>query len=93
MCDPARIAAIKRATGKPLINTELRVAWRRGMEAALARRPGEVVPYKVLPDVVESIKQVVVSRLQLFNTARSAAGMRQNGSSFAEPNTAWSFSL
>jgi ketose-bisphosphate aldolase len=92
--DPVRIAAIKRATGKPLtlhggsgtddqgfldaiqagitivhINTELRVAWRRGMEATLAKHPDEVVPYKLLPDVAEAIKQVVVSRLHLFNAS------------------------
>jgi fructose-bisphosphate aldolase class II len=92
--DTARIAAIKRATGKPLtlhggsgtndqgfldaieagitivhINTELRVAWRRGLESALARKPDEVVPYKLLPDVVESVKEVVYSRLRLFNTS------------------------
>ena len=92
--DAARIAAIKRATQKPLtlhggsgtddqgfldaieagitiihINTELRVAWRRGLESALAAKPDEVVPYKLLPDVVESIRQVVYSRLQLFNTS------------------------
>ena len=96
--DPARIAAIKKATRKPLtlhggsgtddqgflnaieagitivhINTELRVAWRRGMEASLAKRPGEVIPYKVLPDVVESIKQVVYERLRLYNTAHNSA--------------------
>ncbi len=96
--DPARIAAIKRATRKPLtlhggsgtddqgfldaieagitivhINTEVRVAWRRGMESALLRKPDEVVPYKLLPDVVESVKQVVQSRLQLFNTPIKAA--------------------
>jgi fructose-bisphosphate aldolase, class II len=98
--DPVRIAAIKRATGKPLtlhggsgtddqgfldaieagitivhINTELRVVWRQGMEAALAKRPDEVVPYKLLPDVVESIKQVVDSRLRLFNTSHSGVGV------------------
>jgi len=92
--DPARIAAIKRATRKPLtlhggsgtndqgfldaieagitivhINTELRVAWRRGMESALTKSPDEVVPYKLLPAVVESVRQVVYSRLQLFNTS------------------------
>jgi fructose-bisphosphate aldolase class II len=55
------------------INTELRVAWRRGLEASLAKRPDEVVPYKLLPDVVESIKQVVYSRLRLFNAAHSGA--------------------
>jgi fructose-bisphosphate aldolase class II len=99
--DPARIAAIKRATGKPLtlhggsgtddhgfldaieagitvvhINTELRVAWRRGLESALARNPDDVVPYKLLPDVVESVQQVASSRLRLFNTAMQGASAR-----------------
>ncbi len=49
------------------INTELRVAWRRGMEAAFAEMPREVVPYKLLPVTEESVKQVVTARLQLFN--------------------------
>jgi fructose-bisphosphate aldolase, class II len=49
------------------INTELRVAWRRGLEEGLARQPDEVVPYKILPAAVESVKQVVRSRLQLFH--------------------------
>jgi ketose-bisphosphate aldolase len=49
------------------INTELRVAWRRGLEEGLAKNPDEVVPYKILPSAVESVKQVVLSRLRLFN--------------------------
>lgn len=49
------------------INTELRVTWRRSLESSLASRPNEVVPYKILPPVVESVKQVVSSRLKLFN--------------------------
>ena len=49
------------------INTELRVAWRRGLEEGLAKNPDEVVPYKILPSAVESVKQVVLSRLSLFN--------------------------
>jgi fructose-bisphosphate aldolase, class II len=49
------------------INTELRVAWRRGLEAALQENPREVVPYKLLPVAEESTKQVVLSRLRLFN--------------------------
>ena len=53
------------------INTELRVAWRRGLEEGLAKKPGEVVPYKILPSAVESVKQVVLSRLKLFNIGRS----------------------
>jgi fructose-bisphosphate aldolase, class II len=50
------------------VNTELRVAWRRSLEASLTSHPKEVVPYKILPLVVESVKQVVGSRLKLFNT-------------------------
>ena len=49
------------------VNTELRVAWRRGLEHSLASRPEEVVPYKILPAVVESVREVVKSRLGLFN--------------------------
>ncbi len=49
------------------INTELRVAWRSGLEAGLAAQPDQVVPYKILPFAVESVKQVVCARLRLFN--------------------------
>ena len=48
------------------INTELRVAWRQSLEESLKRRPNEVVPYKVLPPVLDSVKEVVASRLKLF---------------------------
>ena len=49
------------------INTELRVAWRHGLEDGLAKQPDEIVPYEILPFAVESVKQVVRSRLRLFN--------------------------
>ena len=49
------------------INTELRVAWRSGLEAGLTAQPNQVVPYKILPFAVESVKQVVLARLKLFN--------------------------
>ena len=55
------------------INTELRVAWRRGLEEGLAGKPDEVVPYKILPSAVEAVKQVVRSRLQLFNRVPQAS--------------------
>jgi fructose-bisphosphate aldolase class II len=55
------------------INTELRVAWRDGLERGLAKQPAEVVPYKILPSAVDSVKQVVASRLRLFNGERHAA--------------------
>jgi fructose-bisphosphate aldolase class II len=49
------------------INTELRVAWRRGLEDGLAKHPAEVVPYKILPAAVDAVKKVTSSRLKLFN--------------------------
>ncbi|MEK7162843.1 MAG: class II fructose-bisphosphate aldolase [Patescibacteria group bacterium] len=49
------------------INTEIRLAWRRGMEKALQEKPEEITPYKLLPIVVEEIKEVVYNRLKLFN--------------------------
>jgi fructose-bisphosphate aldolase class II len=49
------------------INTEVRIAWRRGLEEGLAKQRDEIVPYKILPIAVESVKQVVRSRLRLFS--------------------------
>jgi len=49
------------------INTELRVAWRRGLEEGLTKLPSEVVPYKILPFAEELIKRVTRSRLELCN--------------------------
>lgn len=50
------------------INTEIRLAWRRGLEAALAKEPDEVAPYKILPGALEAVKKVVRARLELFNS-------------------------
>jgi fructose-bisphosphate aldolase, class II len=58
------------------INTELRVAWRRGMEQAFAQKPREIVPYKLLPVAEESIKHVVLSRLRLFNQQQRTSTAR-----------------
>ena len=53
------------------INTELRVAWRRSLEDSLARDRNQVVPYKILPPVIDAVKQVVSSRLKLFSKSGS----------------------
>jgi fructose/tagatose bisphosphate aldolase len=58
------------------INTEVRLAWRCGPDSALAKQPNEIVPHKILPQVVDSIKEVVTARLELFSgvsRARPAA--------------------
>ena len=49
------------------INTEVRLAWRRGLEDAFAKERDQVVPYKLLPAAVDAMKQVVTARLLLFN--------------------------
>ena len=49
------------------INTELRMAWREGLEKGLAERPGDVVPYRILPYAVDAVKQVALARMRLFN--------------------------
>jgi len=48
------------------INTELRLAWRRGIETALAKQPSEITPYKLLPAALEAMKDVIRARLKLF---------------------------
>lgn len=50
------------------INTEIRIAWRRGLDSALASHPNEIVPYKILPQAVDTVKKVVTARLELFNS-------------------------
>jgi ketose-bisphosphate aldolase len=55
------------------INTELRVAWRHGLEQGLSAHPDEVVPYKIYPPALAAVKQVVLANLTLFNDHRTRA--------------------
>jgi fructose-bisphosphate aldolase, class II len=70
------------------INTELRIAWRRGLEEALTNNPKEVVPYKILPSAVESVKQVVLSRLTLFNSHVDGSGTNKENSNVVSTHLA-----
>jgi hypothetical protein len=38
-----------------------------GLENVLQAHPGEVAPYKLLPEVVGAVGEVVKKRLRLFN--------------------------
>ncbi len=56
------------------INTEVRLAWRKGLEESLAKDKEQIAPYKILADEgdelgdpEEAIYRVVLSRLKLFN--------------------------
>jgi fructose-bisphosphate aldolase, class II len=55
------------------INTEVRLAWRRGLETAFTQEPDQIVPYKLLPAAVDAMKRVVSARLLLFNGRQSSA--------------------
>jgi fructose-bisphosphate aldolase class II len=48
------------------INTEVRLAWRQGLDAALASHPEEIVPYKILPQATDSVMKVIDARLALL---------------------------
>jgi fructose-bisphosphate aldolase class II len=65
--DKELLAAIDAGISIIHINTELRLAWRKGIEKALKEKPEEIVPYKLLPTAVEEIKKVVEQKLKLFN--------------------------
>jgi len=56
------------------ISTELRLAWRRGLEAALAENSDEVVPYKIYGKSLSAIAAVADERLRLFNSGLPAQG-------------------
>jgi fructose-bisphosphate aldolase class II len=49
------------------ISTELRLAWRRGLELALAAEPDNLVPYRLFRKASEAMEEVVTKRLKLFN--------------------------
>lgn len=49
------------------INTEIRLAWRRGLESALASDEDEVAPYKLFPPAEKAVEALVFERLKLFN--------------------------
>ena len=62
------VEAIKSGMTIVHVNTELRVAWRKGVEQGLREKPEEVAPYKIMPFAVDNMKEVVENRLKLFNS-------------------------
>jgi len=59
------------------INTEIRLAWRRALDDALAKDPDEVAPYHIFPEAYEAVSAVVKSRLESYSQGDrgSAAGV------------------
>jgi len=61
------IAAIEAGVSIIHINTEIRRAWRQGIEDALKNNPDQIVPYKILQSAIDEMKKVITQRLKLFN--------------------------
>lgn len=49
------------------ISTELRAAWRVGLEHSFRTHPQEVAPYKLMPEALAAMENVVERRLRLFS--------------------------
>jgi fructose-bisphosphate aldolase class II len=49
------------------INTEIRVAYKQGLQKGLTENPDEVAPYKFLKPSVKAVQDVVTSKLKFFN--------------------------
>lgn len=62
--------AISAGVGIIHISTEARLAWRKGLEIALAADEKEVSPYKILAEAKGNMKRVVTDRLRLFGDAK-----------------------
>jgi fructose-bisphosphate aldolase class II len=50
------------------INTEVRLAWRRGIEESFAKHKEDIAPYTLLAPAVEAVQRVVAARLALFSS-------------------------
>ncbi|MEA3292964.1 MAG: class II fructose-bisphosphate aldolase [Patescibacteria group bacterium] len=60
--------AIKFGIVKININTELRVAYTKGLREVLKQNPEEITPYKYFPKVIKSVQKIVEEKLKLFGT-------------------------
>jgi fructose-bisphosphate aldolase, class II len=49
------------------INTEIRVAYKQGLQIGLSENPDEVAPYKFLKQSVKAVQDVVDKKLRFFN--------------------------
>ncbi len=65
--DEEFVGAAKNGIAIIHISTEIRLAWRQGLERALLEKPREVAPYKLLSYSVDEMKKIISQRLKLFS--------------------------
>ena len=56
------------------ISTELRVAWRQGLESDLRQHPDEVAPYVLFSEAFTRVADVIRHKLQVFQAGPPSAG-------------------
>ena len=61
------IGAISAGVSIIHISTEIRVAYRKGLQLALQENPDEVAPYKYLKEAVKAVEKVAEEKLKIFN--------------------------
>ena len=60
------VAAVKAGIALVHINTDIRVAYRKGIEAGLAKDVDEIAPYRFLVPGVEGVKQATERYIRMF---------------------------
>ena len=53
------------------INTEIRSAFSNTLRKVLKEKKNEIVPYKIMPDVIEAVEKVVTKKIKLFGSVNS----------------------
>jgi fructose-bisphosphate aldolase class II len=66
------VSAVQIGVSKININTDMRVAFRKTLEQALADNPTEYAVVKLMPQVISAVREVVESKLDMFNSAGKA---------------------
>lgn len=66
LADTEVAEAIKAGISNVHFNTELRVAYKEGIEKAMDEKPQETTPYKYLGPADEAVKQLVIQKLKVF---------------------------
>lgn len=60
--------AIQLGITKININTEIRIAYKKGLEETIEEHPKEIKPYKILAPTIEAVKKVVEEKIKLFGS-------------------------
>lgn len=66
------VEAVKVGVSKININTDMRIAYRKGLEEVLKANPTEVAVIKLMDKVIEAVQAVVESKIDMFNSSGKA---------------------